>query len=64
VQEDDLYKINIKGDVVEVPKNPKLKPSECTPLFNAVYRLRKAGACIHSHSIHVMLVTKIFESEV
>jgi len=38
---------------------PKL--SECTPLFMAAYKLRGAGAVIHSHSMHAMLATLIDE---
>ncbi|EGR27345.1 hypothetical protein IMG5_197300 [Ichthyophthirius multifiliis] len=43
--------------------NPPLKQSECTPLFNAAYKLRRAGAVLHSHSLNAMLVTKIFGTE-
>ncbi|KAL4483890.1 hypothetical protein ABPG72_013896 [Tetrahymena utriculariae] len=63
VQPEDIYVINVNGDVVENPKNPKLKPSECTPLFNAAYKLRRAGAVLHSHALPAMLVTKLFGTE-
>lgn len=49
--------------MLQHPKNLKLKPSECTPLFNAAYKLRNAGAVLHSHAMPAMLVTKLFESE-
>jgi ribulose-5-phosphate 4-epimerase/fuculose-1-phosphate aldolase len=46
---DYLYKnyllINKKIDIFS------LRPSECTPLFNAIYQLRRSGAALHSHSI-------------
>ena len=36
-------------------KPPKL--SECQPLFMAAYRLRGAGAVMHSHSMNAVLAT-------
>lgn len=38
-----------------------LKPSACTPLFLAAFRLRGAGACIHTHSQWAVLVTLLLE---
>lgn len=40
-----------------------LKPSACTPLFMAAFTLRNAGCCIHTHSIHAVLVTLLCESQ-
>lgn len=40
-----------------------MKPSQCTPLFLAAYTLRNAGCCIHTHSIHAVLITLLCESE-
>ena len=45
------------GEVVEAPANPALRPSECAPLFFNAYRLRDAGAVIHSHAMYAMLAT-------
>jgi len=42
-------------------KPPVLKPSQCTPLFLAAYTLRNAGCCIHTHSVHAVLVTLLCE---
>lgn len=53
----DLFAIDLEGEVVEVPSEPALRPSACTPLFLHAYRLRGAGAVIHSHSIHAMSAT-------
>ncbi|KAI8053786.1 putative methylthioribulose-1-phosphate dehydratase [Syncephalis plumigaleata] len=33
------------------------KPSACTPLFYNAYRMRNAGACIHTHSQHAVMAT-------
>ena len=38
-----------------------LRPSACTPLFLASYRLRGANCCIHTHSQWAVLVTLIIE---
>lgn len=41
----------------------ELKPSACTPLFLAAYTKRNAGCCIHTHSVHAVLVTLLCESQ-
>ncbi|KAL2314717.1 Methylthioribulose-1-phosphate dehydratase [Schizosaccharomyces pombe] len=38
----------------------RLKPSQCTPLFLAVYTLRDAYACIHTHSQEAILLSTLF----
>lgn len=63
VQEEDLFNLDRNGNVKQSPKNEKLKVSECTPLFLQAYRLRNAGAVIHSHSVNALLITNIFSSE-
>lgn len=44
------------GDYVSVPGGG-LRPSACTPLFMLAFRLRDAGAVIHTHSNHAVLAT-------
>ena len=39
------------------------KLSECAPLFLAAYRLRGAGAVLHSHSVNALLATLAFEGD-
>jgi methylthioribulose 1-phosphate dehydratase/enolase-phosphatase E1 len=56
MQPDDMFVLNENGDIVEKP-NKDLKLSECCPLFMSAYKLRNAGAVIHSHSINAVLVT-------
>ena len=63
VTEDDMFESNIEGEICATPKNPKLKVSECTPLFLQAYKLRDAGAVLHSHSVHAVLITKLFGTE-
>jgi len=63
VQEEDLFNCDINGDIKQIPHNQKLKISECTPLFLQAYKLRSAGAVIHSHSLNALLISRLFETE-
>jgi methylthioribulose-1-phosphate dehydratase len=47
--------------VIEAPADPGLRVSACAPLFLHAYRLRGAGAVIHSHSVHAMMATLVFD---
>jgi methylthioribulose-1-phosphate dehydratase len=66
---DDLYVLGPKGELIEGPRRPRRpgeKPSKisaCAPLFYAAFELRGAGAVLHSHSVHAMLATLLFEEE-
>eukprot|EP01138_Halocafeteria_seosinensis_P003782 gb/GECG01003868.1/.p1 GENE.gb/GECG01003868.1/~~gb/GECG01003868.1/.p1 ORF type:complete len:669 (+),score=90.80 gb/GECG01003868.1/:1-2007(+) len=44
---------------------PKLKVSECSPLFFQAYQQRNAGACLHSHASEAVMATLLapFQSE-
>ena len=57
IRESDIYVLDDAGAVLECPEGPGLTPSACSPLFFNAYRLRGAGAVIHSHSMHAMLAT-------
>lgn len=57
IAEEDIFVLNEAGEVIESPKTPGLKVSECSSLFYNAFRLRDAGAVLHSHSINAMLVT-------
>ena len=53
------------GEMIMIKSpDPKLglKPSDCMPVFMSFYRLRGAGAVIHSHGLYVNLVTLIDSS--
>lgn len=60
---EQMFTLAMDGSVLERPADPKLKPSECSSLFLTAIRLRNAGAVIHTHSMHAMLATLLFESE-
>ena len=62
IQPEDLFIINIDGDVLSKPEKP-FKMSECTPLFMNAYTDRGAGAVMHSHSPESVMVTMLFEKE-
>lgn len=59
IQTDDLFVLDEDGVVLERPKDPSLKCSECLSLFMVAFKLRDAGCCIHSHSINANLVTSL-----
>lgn len=63
IQSDDLFVLDLDGKVKSQPDIARcLKQSECTPLFLASYRLRNAGAVIHTHSINAVLATLVTDS--
>lgn len=58
-----MFALALDGQVVERPDDPALRPSECSSLFLKAIGLRGAGAVIHSHSIHAVLATLLFQTE-
>ena len=63
IQPDELFLLDIEGSILSVPpqktaaRYPKL--SDCSPLFLHCYRLRNAGAALHSHDQSCVLVTAL-----
>ncbi len=60
IAEADLYVLDEAGAVLETPSTAGLAPSACSPLFFNAFRLRDAGAVIHSHAMEAMLATLLF----
>lgn len=56
---EDLFVLDEEGAVLERPSNDAHRPSACAPLFFSAFRLRGAGAVIHSHSVNAMLATLV-----
>ncbi|XP_047490491.1 probable methylthioribulose-1-phosphate dehydratase isoform X2 [Penaeus chinensis] len=54
---EDLFVLNAAGEELEVPADKQLRKSQCTPLFMLAYRMRGAGAVIHSHSKAAVMAT-------
>jgi methylthioribulose-1-phosphate dehydratase len=59
IKPEEIFVLDKDGKLVVYPEIPgkKLKLSECTPLFEACYDLRDAGAVIHSHSVWAALAS-------
>ncbi|MCO5608260.1 hypothetical protein L7F22_062466 [Adiantum nelumboides] len=61
---EDMYILDADGNILSAP-SPKPAPhrppkcSECAPLFMKAYKMRKAGAVIHSHGMESCLATMI-----
>jgi len=60
LSEADLYTLDLDGNVLTAPRGD-FKLSACAPLFYNAFRLRDAGAVLHSHSENAMLATLLFE---
>ena len=60
---EQMFTIALDGSVISGPDDPALRPSECSSLFLKAINIRGAGAVIHSHSIHAMMATLVFEHE-
>lgn len=59
----DMFVLDAEGNELERPADPALRVSACTPLFMTAYRLRDAGAVLHSHSLHALIATLLFADE-
>lgn len=58
----DIFVLNAEGGIEEDP-GQGAQLSQCAPLFMHAYKLRNAGAVLHSHSIHATLVTRLFKQK-
>lgn len=59
MQPEDLFVVNFAdGRELQTPPPAKqFTASQCTPLFFNAFRMRDAGACIHTHSQHAVMAT-------
>ena len=60
---EQMFAIALDGSVLSRPDDASLRPSECSALFLKAINLRGAGAVIHSHSIHAVMATLLFDAE-
>ncbi len=58
---EDLFVLDLQGQVIEAPTDPSLKLSQCSPLFLNAFQRRGAGAVLHSHSENALLATLVSE---
>jgi len=57
---EDIFVLNAEG-TIETEPGRGIQLSQCAPLFMHAYKLRNAGAVLHSHSINANLVTQLFK---
>jgi methylthioribulose-1-phosphate dehydratase len=62
IERGDIFELDEEGRTLVSPPGG-LKISACLPLFMHAYRLRGAGAVLHSHGVHALLATLAFERE-
>jgi methylthioribulose-1-phosphate dehydratase len=65
LEPEDVYLLDADLDecrVLGAPADPTLRLSECQPLFYNAYRLRDAGAVIHSHSVWAVLAARVAQA--
>ncbi|MEO8382030.1 MAG: methylthioribulose 1-phosphate dehydratase [Acidobacteriota bacterium] len=60
---EEMFTMALDGSIVSRPDDPSLRPSECSSLFLKAITLRGAGAVIHSHSLHAVMATLLFQAE-
>ena len=60
---EQMFTLALDGTVLSRPDDASLRPSECSSLFLKAINLRGAGAVIHSHSIHAVMATLLFQTE-
>ena len=56
----DIFELDLDGAVLSAPADPTLTQSACKPLFYNAFRLRNAGAVLHSHSVNAVMATLCF----
>ncbi len=61
LRREDLFVLDEAGEVITTPTAGGEKVSACAPLFMNAFRIRDAGAVLHSHSVHAMLATLVYE---
>jgi methylthioribulose 1-phosphate dehydratase / enolase-phosphatase E1 len=68
ISPDELYLLDLDGAILDAPSQkpgtaraPKL--SDCSPLFLHAYRLRGAGAVLHSHGLSCNMVTALCDGQ-
>jgi len=64
IAEDDIFELDDAGALLRAPANPVLRQSACKPLFYNAFRLRDAGAVLHSHSENALLATLVTRGDV
>ena len=56
---DDIFILDANGEVCERPSK-NFAVSACRPLFMHAYKIRNAGAVLHSHSLNAVMATLVY----
>ena len=59
---EDIFVLDAEGTIEQEPGNG-LKLSQCAPLFLHAYKIRNAGAVLHSHSLNANMATLLFDKK-
>jgi methylthioribulose-1-phosphate dehydratase len=59
---EDIFVLNEEGGIEEEPGHGT-QLSQCAPLFMQAYKIRNAGAVLHSHSLHATIATQLFKKK-
>jgi methylthioribulose-1-phosphate dehydratase len=59
---EDIFILNEDGKIVKEPGRG-LKLSQCSPLFMHAYKIRNAGAVLHSHSLNALSATLLYDKQ-
>lgn len=54
---ENMFELDLDGEVLKPPQDSSLRLSECAPLFLHAFKKRNAGAVIHTHSINALMST-------
>jgi methylthioribulose 1-phosphate dehydratase/enolase-phosphatase E1 len=60
IRSDSIYVFDMNMNIKRTQPGACLRPSACTPLFFNAYKLRNAGAVIHSHAPEVAMITMLY----
>jgi methylthioribulose-1-phosphate dehydratase len=60
IRPEEVFVVDLQGNVLEEGQGSGLKASACTPLFLHAYQQRGAGAVLHSHSLNACLASVLF----
>ena len=63
ISPDDIFIVNLQGEVVEAPRNEALKLTACAPAVLGSDEPTTGGAVIHSHSVDAAVATRLWLDE-
>lgn len=61
IQPADLFLVDVEGNILAEPESDA-RLTACAPLFLSAFKHRDAGACMHSHSLNIVLAAALVPS--